>query len=270
MECLHPEKKVKRIIWKRSKEKSNGEDSAEDGTSLMKMEGHVKKRPHSNSMTSDLDGPCMMSLVPLPSLEECNSGDPVILTGTACKGTTGPPVGVVDIGVSSSAYYFRIALPGVKKDPGEFNCEIEKFGKVLIRGVTSTGGRTVSRYSRVFNMKIQQQCPSGAFTVSFSLPGPVDPTLFSPNFRARDKFLGVSLPGGNGFAYKIVLPDVARNLRDLSVDVQYNGQVEVEGIVSSGEITGTSAPVMLNRRTRRIFPPGHFTINFYLPGSAEP
>ncbi|KAK4348950.1 hypothetical protein RND71_031705 [Anisodus tanguticus] len=191
MECLHPEKKVKRIIWKRSKEKSNGEDSAEDGTSLMKMEGHVKKRPHSDSMTSDLDGPCMMSLVPLPSLEECNSGDPVVLTGTACKGATGPPVGVVDIGVSSSAYYFRIALPGVKKDPGEFNCEIEKFGKVLIRGVTSTGGSTVSRYSRVFNMKIQQQCPSGAFTVSFSLPGPVDPTLFSPNFRSDGIFEGV-------------------------------------------------------------------------------
>ncbi|KAH0680743.1 hypothetical protein KY284_021828 [Solanum tuberosum] len=42
---------------------------------------------------------------------------------------------------------------------GEFNCEIEKDGKVLIRGVTSTGGRTVSSYSRVFDMKIQQQCP---------------------------------------------------------------------------------------------------------------
>ncbi|XP_059278866.1 increased DNA methylation 3-like isoform X1 [Lycium ferocissimum] len=189
MECLHPEKKVKRIIWKRSKEKE--EDTAENGTSMMKMEGNVEKRPRSDSMTSDLDGPCMMALLPLPNLEESTSGAPVVLTGTACKGATGPPVGVVDIGVSSSAYYFRIALPGVKKDPGEFNCEIEKDGKVLIRGVTSTGGRTVSRYSRVFNMKIQQQCPSGAFTVSFSLPGPVDPTLFSPNFRSDGIFEAV-------------------------------------------------------------------------------
>ncbi|MCD7449491.1 hypothetical protein HAX54_052647 [Datura stramonium] len=191
MECLHPEKKVKRIIWKRSKEKSNGKDSAENGTSLMRIEGNVKKRPHSDSMTSYLDGPCMMSLLPLPNLEELNAS--VVLTGTACKGATGPPVGVVDIGVSRSAYYFRIALPGVKKDPGEFNCEIEKDGKVLIRGVTSTGGRTVSRYSRVFEMKSQQQCPSGAFTVSFSLPGPVDPRLFSPNFRSDGIFEAVAM-----------------------------------------------------------------------------
>ncbi|XP_059278867.1 increased DNA methylation 3-like isoform X2 [Lycium ferocissimum] len=118
MECLHPEKKVKRIIWKRSKEKE--EDTAENGTSMMKMEGNVEKRPRSDSMTSDLDGPCMMALLPLPNLEESTSGAPVVLTGTACKGATGPPVGVVDIGVSSSAYYFRIALPGVKKDPAKW------------------------------------------------------------------------------------------------------------------------------------------------------
>ncbi|CAN4121296.1 unnamed protein product [Withania somnifera] len=191
MECLHPEKKVKRIILKRSKEKLDGVDSAETGISLMKMESNVKKRPYSDSMISDFDGPCMMSLLPLPNLEECNTRAPVVLTGTACKVATGPPVGVVDIGVSRSAYYFRIALPGVKKDPGEFNCEIEKDGKVLIRGVTSTGERTISRYSRVFDMKIQQQCPSGAFTVSFSLPGPVDPRLFSPNFRSDGIFEAV-------------------------------------------------------------------------------
>ncbi|KAK4351764.1 hypothetical protein RND71_027282 [Anisodus tanguticus] len=57
---------------------------------------------------------------------------------------------------------------------------------------------------------------------------------------------------------------------NLSVGVQYNGQFEVEGIVGSGEITSTEAPVMLNRNTRRIFPPGHFTINFSLPGPADP
>ncbi|KAJ8538216.1 hypothetical protein K7X08_014756 [Anisodus acutangulus] len=72
------------------------------------------------------------------------------------------------------------------------------------------------------------------------------------------------------YQYKVVLPDVARNLYNLSVGVQYNGQFEVEGIVSSGEITSTEVPVMLNRKTRRIFPPGHFTINFYLPGPADP
>ncbi|WMV27860.1 hypothetical protein MTR67_021245 [Solanum verrucosum] len=372
MECLHPEKKVKRIIWKQSKEKSNGEDSAENGTSLMKMEDSVKKRPHSDTMTSGVDRPCMMSLLPLPNLEECISGTPAILTGTACKGVTGPPVGVVDIGVSISAYYFRIALPGVKKDPGEFNCEIEKDGKVLIRGVTSTGGRTVSRYSRVFDMKIQQQCPSGAFTVSFSLPGPVDPspswntcfhmpssaavrvrahsldTLLCVNstryvllscykrfilldisrtlceFQNTDLLLykdlcfaisaeqginferntgnlnmiiaypftfnahvirtGAAREGREGdsndtvtititaisYKFEVVLPAVARNLGNLSVVVLPNGNVKVEGIVRAGERTSSTAPTVCNRRTRRIFPLGHFTINFTLPGPADP
>lgn len=74
---------------------------------------------------------------------------------------------------------------------GEFSCEVERDGKVHVRGVTTTGVRTVSRYSRVYKMKFQQQCPPGPFTLSFSLPGPVDPRLFSPNFRADGIFEGV-------------------------------------------------------------------------------
>lgn len=40
----------------------------------------------------------------------------VILTGTAKEGSSGPPIGLVDIGVSEGAYLFRVALPGVRKD----------------------------------------------------------------------------------------------------------------------------------------------------------
>lgn len=32
-------------------------------------------------------------------------------------------------------------------------------------------------------MEYQQLTPPGPFTLSFSLPGPVDPRLFSPKFR---------------------------------------------------------------------------------------
>lgn len=74
---------------------------------------------------------------------------------------------------------------------GEFNCEIERDGMVHIRGVTSTGGKTVSKYYRVFTMTLLQQCPPGAFTVSFRLPGPVDPRLFSPSFGCDGIFEGV-------------------------------------------------------------------------------
>lgn len=59
-----------------------------------------------------------MPLLPIPNVERYYLNASLILTGTACKGGTGPPVGAVDIGVSKSAYYLRIAVPGVKKDPG--------------------------------------------------------------------------------------------------------------------------------------------------------
>ncbi|XP_060200001.1 alpha-crystallin domain-containing protein 22.3-like [Lycium barbarum] len=74
----------------------------------------------------------------------------------------------------------------------------------------------------------------------------------------------------DSYKYKVVLPDVLRNLCKLLVDVQYNGEFKVGGMVSAGEITSTVAPITLIRNTRRIFPPGHFTISFTLPIPADP
>lgn len=66
-------------------------------------------------------GPCVLPLLPVPNPQDSSSSSfPVVLKGTANRGVTGPPVGAVDIGISKSAYYFRVALPGVKKDPGMF------------------------------------------------------------------------------------------------------------------------------------------------------
>ncbi|KAL5778413.1 hypothetical protein ACOSP7_011339 [Xanthoceras sorbifolium] len=124
-------------------------------------------------------------------ISEMAAASSITLTGTASKGIVGPPVGVVDIGVSEPAYFFRVALPGVRRDYCQFSCEIESDGKVHIQGSTS-GGKTIRKRSRrVFRMKFQQLCPPGPFTVSFSLPGPVDPRLFSPNFRSDGIFEGV-------------------------------------------------------------------------------
>ncbi|KAF5955849.1 hypothetical protein HYC85_008705 [Camellia sinensis] len=139
--------------------------------------------------TGNLDGPFMMLLLLVPNASQSNSKASVILTGTATRGGTVLAVGAVDIGVSKSAYFFQVALPGIRKDPasvlaGQFSCEIERDGKVHVRGVTSTGGKTVLRHSRIYEMKFQQQCPPGPFTLSFSLLGPVDPRLFSPHFRS--------------------------------------------------------------------------------------
>jgi hypothetical protein len=40
----------------------------------------------------------------------------VILSGTAKEGSAGPPIGLVDIGVSENAYLFRVALPGIRRN----------------------------------------------------------------------------------------------------------------------------------------------------------
>ncbi|XP_062097821.1 increased DNA methylation 3 [Humulus lupulus] len=106
----------------------------------------------------------------------------VILTGTAKQGGAGPPVGLVDVGESEGAYLFRVALPGIRKDQCKIKCEIQRDGRVHIEGVMNDVG-LLKDSSTVYHMKVQQLCPPGPFTISFSLPGPVDPRLFSPSFR---------------------------------------------------------------------------------------
>ncbi|KAH1051891.1 hypothetical protein AAZX31_08G183000 [Glycine max] len=136
------------------------------------------------------DGPTFMPLISIPDIGDCNGDSSLILKGTARRGPFGPSVGVVDIGISKVAYLFRVSLPGVKKDFSQFSCDIESDGRVQIRGVL-TGGSTITKQSRVFQMKIRQLCSPGPFTLSFSLPGPVDPRLFAPNFRPDGIFEGV-------------------------------------------------------------------------------
>lgn len=52
----------------------------------------------------------------------------------------------------------------------------------MIKGVTTTGERTVCRDSQVFTMLTQNMCPPGHFTMSFQLPGPVSNKDFVGNF----------------------------------------------------------------------------------------
>ncbi|KAL2342174.1 hypothetical protein Fmac_010114 [Flemingia macrophylla] len=130
--------------------------------------------------------PTLMPLLSLPDF--VNSS--FILKGTAKKGLIGPSVGVVDIGIGKKAYLFRASLPGVYRDDNQFSCDVESDGRVQIKGVL-TGGRTIMKHSRIFQMLTQRLCPSGPFTLSFSLPGPVDPRLFTPLFRTDGIFEGV-------------------------------------------------------------------------------
>ncbi|XP_073526096.1 uncharacterized protein [Phyllobates terribilis] len=115
----------------------------------------------------------------------------VVLTGTALEGTIAPPIGHVDIGISESAYLFRVALPGVRKEKSELNCEVERDGKVHIQGVLSSGELAKKNPGHNYEMNMMQLSPPGPFSISFKLPGEVDPRLFSATFRSDGILEGI-------------------------------------------------------------------------------
>ncbi|XP_014516962.1 increased DNA methylation 3 isoform X2 [Vigna radiata var. radiata] len=152
---------------------------------------HNVKVPLSNN-TCKSNGPTFMPLLSVSDTAAWNQDCSLVLTGTARKGMFGPSVGIVDIGIGEMAYLFRISLPGVQKNCGKFSCDVQSNGRVLIKGVV-TGGETIRKQARVFQMKIRKLCPPGPFTLSFSLPGPVDPRLFAANFRADGLLEGIAI-----------------------------------------------------------------------------
>ncbi|XXG57458.1 hypothetical protein AAC387_Pa03g4605 [Persea americana] len=132
--------------------------------------------------TTSLTEPVMLVLGSMSKIEQWSRVTDIILTGTAKDGKLGPLVGRAEIGSSKNSYFFRVAIPGVNKDDGQFCCDIESNGKVQIRGVITTDDRSALQKSRVFQMKTYHFCQPGPFQVSFRLPGPVDPRLFLGDF----------------------------------------------------------------------------------------
>ncbi|CAH9122146.1 unnamed protein product [Cuscuta epithymum] len=118
------------------------------------------------------------------------------ITGSAASGKIGPVLGLLDIGDCEDAYLFRISLPGVTRDEREFSCEVENDGTVIIKGVTTGGEKTVHRYSQMFEMQTQNLCPSGYFSLSFKLPGPVNPQKFSGTFGTDAILEGIVMKAG--------------------------------------------------------------------------
>ncbi|KAK7331633.1 hypothetical protein VNO80_28370 [Phaseolus coccineus] len=142
--------------------------------------------------TCKSDGPSFMPLLSVPDAGVGNHDCSLVLTGTARKGILGPSIGMMDLGIGARAYIFRVSLAGVQKDLSKFNCDVETNGRVLISGVVN-GGRTIKKQSRVFQMKLRKLCPPGPFTLSFNLPGPIDPRLFTANFRADGLLEGIAI-----------------------------------------------------------------------------
>lgn len=65
---------------------------------------------------------------------------------------------------------------------GEFSCEIELDGKVILEGLSIIGCNMIKRYFWVFKMNIWKFCLFGLFKLLFRFLGLVDLWLFFFNF----------------------------------------------------------------------------------------
>ncbi|KAK3206342.1 hypothetical protein Dsin_020388 [Dipteronia sinensis] len=92
---------------------------------------------------------------------------------------TAPPMGLIGVGVNESSYHFRVSLPGIPNTTqSNLKCEIGSDGTVCIQGVPVTTDSAAMQYSSDGHRMIFQQLSSpGPITVSFTLPGPVDPHM---------------------------------------------------------------------------------------------
>ncbi|KAH7543093.1 hypothetical protein FEM48_Zijuj02G0146600 [Ziziphus jujuba var. spinosa] len=115
----------------------------------------------------------------------------VALTGSAAVGKIGPIIGLMDIGECEDSYLFRVSLPGVSVDEKEFSCDVEPDGKVLIKGITTTGEKIVCKNSQVFQMLTRNLCPPGHFSITFQLPGPVDHQQILGSFATNGVLEGI-------------------------------------------------------------------------------
>ncbi|XP_057757646.1 increased DNA methylation 2-like [Arachis stenosperma] len=168
------------------------------GTNL--MYSYMAPLQPEHDTDADKIGPAMLFLPSHPTQKEWSdivaaTKNGFALTGSAVTGQVGPIIGLMDIGECEDSYLFRVSLPGVKREEREFSCEVDSDGKVLIRGVTTTGEKTVARYNQVFEMQTHNLCPPGHFSIAFRLPGPVDPHQFSGNFGTDGILEGIVMKG---------------------------------------------------------------------------
>lgn len=150
--------------------------------------------------------PALMYFPSEPTEDERNKllsvkSDGVFLTGTAAVGATGPVLGKLEIAESEETYLFRVALPGVARE--EFTCDVAPSGKILLKGVTTTGEKVVYKESMKFEMLSQHLCPPGHFTISFQLPGPVDSHELTALFGIDGVFEGIVKKRATSYTWRM-------------------------------------------------------------------
>ncbi|XP_047324826.1 increased DNA methylation 2-like [Impatiens glandulifera] len=98
----------------------------------------------------------------------------------------GLAIGMFNSGECDHSYILKVALPGVRRrDISKLAIEISKTGKVVIKGC-------MKEASIPLGVKAQNLPSVGSFSLTYFLPGEVDPRLFSPSF-GNDGILNIEV-----------------------------------------------------------------------------
>lgn len=79
-----------------------------------------------------------------------------------------------------------------------FSCELDMNGEVVISGMIVTGEKMIHRLGEVFVRKTENLYQPSPFSLSFQLPGPIDPVQSNLNFGRDAIFKGVVKKQMNG------------------------------------------------------------------------
>ncbi|KAL9358295.1 hypothetical protein Peur_051548 [Populus x canadensis] len=97
----------------------------------------------------------------------------VTVNGTVKRSGAGPSICLVDFGINENAYFFRVVLPGMRRNEiaGNLSCDIERDGTVHIKGVATIDSGILKDSPRVFHTSVQQHAPRGHSPFLLNCPG---------------------------------------------------------------------------------------------------
>ncbi|AEE33156.1 Alpha-crystallin domain-containing protein 22.3 [Arabidopsis thaliana] len=70
----------------------------------------------------------------------------------------------------------------------------------------------------------------------------------------------------DSYYFRVALPGVSRDEKEFSCEIEPDGKIMIKGATTTGEQTVCKHNQIFKMLTQNLCPPGHFTINFQLPG----
>ncbi|KAK0605034.1 hypothetical protein LWI29_022073 [Acer saccharum] len=161
---------------------------------------------------------------------------------------------VVDIGANEIAYIFRVLPFGNQIKRSNLKCVIRFDGTVCIQGVPiTTDSAAAMQYSSDGHQMIFQQLSSpGLITVSFTLPGPVDPHMAKLAFRSDGILEVVVLKSKKGRAIVEELVGFGAKVHTCSRNETELNECLENWVGSGFEVTGSICDVSIRAQREQL------------------